>query len=326
MFPKIETNKDQKLWLQKLYESLKERKQPDVRVIKSSLRGQIPNDFDHQQINWKLAPGGWRISILGVWHVDPQSIYLVLFEKALYEIQKILIAKPTTENIALDTLAKSLKCNLEDLTIALEFLSDFNSSCQIIKDANSQDQYIGSKIHIGNLPGFDFFYKFVELQDLIGKWFNPKDENRFAPPINSEKAAYSAPNTAFILMAMDKSKPDLEDTNETIKEVCRKFGIEAKRADDFEHSERITDVILNEISSSEFIIADLTGERPNVYYEIGFAHALGKRPILYRKENTKLHFDLSVHNVPEYKNNKELKELLSNRLEAILGRKPNIAT
>jgi len=123
-------------------------------------------------------------------------------------------------------------------------------------------------------------------------------------------------------MWMDKNHPELEDVHQAVKEIFAEFGIQAFRADEIQHQDRITDLILNQIAQSEFLFADLTGERPNVYYEVGYAHALGKRPILYRRSSISLHFDLSIHNVPEYENVTQLRTLLRQRLEAITGRAP----
>ena len=135
--------------------------------------------------------------------------------------------------------------------------------------------------------------------------------------------AKHVPNTAFILMWMDKNRPELVDVHEAVKDVFGEFGILAIRADEVQHQDRITDLVLEQIANSEFLFADLSGERPNVYYEVGYAHALGKRPILYRRTGTPLHFDLSVHNVPEYENVTKLRQLVRERLVAITGRTPN---
>jgi hypothetical protein len=135
-----------------------------------------------------------------------------------------------------------------------------------------------------------------------------------------DQASSYKPDTAFIIMQIDKAQPGLEDVLDTVREVFKRFGIKARRADEIEHDDVITNRILEEISSSEFLFADLTGERPSVYYEVGYAHAIKKRVILYRKKEARIHFDLAHRNCPEYGNLKELRHLLHIRLADMTGK------
>jgi len=53
--------------------------------------------------------------------------------------------------------------------------------------------------------------------------------------------------------------------------------------------------VARDIVESEFVVAEITPPNPNVYYELGFAHAVGKPVIMLadREELPKLPFDVS---------------------------------
>lgn len=129
-------------------------------------------------------------------------------------------------------------------------------------------------------------------------------------------------DTAFIMMQIDPDKPELEDLFGVIKDCFKQFRIEAVRADEIEHEDKITDKIVEKIRISEFLFAEMTGELPNVYYEVGYAHALGRKVIMYRKKGTRIHFDLKDYNCPSYKNFTELGEKLTRRLKHMTNRRP----
>ncbi len=77
--------------------------------------------------------------------------------------------------------------------------------------------------------------------------------------------------------------------------------MQAERIDEEQSNERITDRILESIRAAEHVIVDLTGERPNVFFEAGYAHGLGKLPIYIAKVGTTIHFDLKDYPIIFFK-------------------------
>ena len=122
---------------------------------------------------------------------------------------------------------------------------------------------------------------------------------------------------AFIAMPIVAGDPEFEDVLDAIKEAARRCGIHAERVDEPQSNERITDRILESIRKAEYVIADLTGARPNVFYEAGYAQGLKKTPIYIARQGTKLEFDLKDYPVIFFKGMKELKDSLEKRLRGL---------
>ena len=153
------------------------------------------------------------------------------------------------------------------------------------------------------------------IDSTIGVLRNPPPvrERQTTPMLNATiQRGY-----AFVAMPMDKDDHQLVDVLEAIKDGAKNCSVTAERVDDVESNEQITDRILASIIKAEFVIVDLTNERPNVFFEAGFAHGLGKTPIYVARHGTPIHFDIKDYPIITFRNMKELKEGISKRLIAL---------
>jgi hypothetical protein len=64
------------------------------------------------------------------------------------------------------------------------------------------------------------------------------------------------------------------------------------RADDFYTNHAIMQDVWSAIYYARIIIADCTGKNPNVFYEIGIAHTLGRQTVLISQEIGDIPFDV----------------------------------
>lgn len=136
--------------------------------------------------------------------------------------------------------------------------------------------------------------------------YDPEDEGDFEP------------NLVFVIMSFSE---DMDDTYATIKDECNKLGLKATRADEIVGSGTIIRDVVSLIEDAEFIVCDLTHERPNVYYELGYAHGVGNEAdeiLLIARTGTDFHFDISHLRIITYRSTEHLRSIVSSNLRKMI--------
>jgi hypothetical protein len=94
----------------------------------------------------------------------------------------------------------------------------------------------------------------------------------------------------FMLMPFTPDLKLIYDAH--IKKAISELGLSIARADDFFSRGSIMHEVWSAINYAKVVIADCTGRNPNVFYEIGIAHTLGKDTILISQALKDIPFDL----------------------------------
>jgi hypothetical protein len=108
------------------------------------------------------------------------------------------------------------------------------------------------------------------------------------------------PEKVFVVMQF--TPPYNELYSDVIVPICKEFGLVSVRADETYGPGLVVADIARQIIEAKLIIADITPQNPNVYYEVGYAHALNKQTILIAEKPTQLPFDVSPYRVLFYEN------------------------
>lgn len=119
---------------------------------------------------------------------------------------------------------------------------------------------------------------------------------------------------AFVLMPFSQKFNDVYELG--IKAACEMAGVYCERVDEQMFEEGMLDRIYNQIAKADVIIAEMTGLNPNVFYETGYAHALGKRVLMLTQNGDEIPFNLQNFQHIVYDGHiKYLKDELVKRVE-----------
>lgn len=145
--------------------------------------------------------------------------------------------------------------------------------------------------------------------------------------VEIEKSKCSEIEKDFIFIVMPfENECNSNDINEkiwstyaAINTAALRTGYRAERVDRPSYTNQTDNNIIDNriyeyIKKAEIVIVDLSYERQNCYFEVGYALALNKDIILTAQEGTKIHFNLEHYGIITYQRGSELSQKLTQLL------------
>jgi copper chaperone CopZ len=108
----------------------------------------------------------------------------------------------------------------------------------------------------------------------------------------------SEEKTCFVIAPIGEPESKIRERSDkilrhVITPVAQECGYKPIRADDISEPGIITTQVIQHIVDDELIIADLTGQNPNVFYELAIAHAFKKPLIQIIEKGEQIPFDIA---------------------------------
>jgi hypothetical protein len=124
----------------------------------------------------------------------------------------------------------------------------------------------------------------------------------FAPHVFQVPDSYVEADLAAVMMPFGK---EFDPVYEAIKNACKSSNLRCLRADSIWEDTTIIQDIFSLIFRAHIVIVDFSTKNPNVMYETGIAHTLGKHVVPITQSLEDVPFDMRHHRALSYLRNGE---------------------
>ena len=142
----------------------------------------------------------------------------------------------------------------------------------------------------------------VKKGDLFSTLFRAGLLETAIPSLFQIPTDSSPSNLVSVMMPFEST---YQGVYQSLKATCKRLGVPCKRADDIWEDSVIIQDIFSLIYRSKVVICDFSKRNPNVLYEAGLAHALGREVIPIVQNEDDIPFDIKHHRYICYLNNAE---------------------
>ena len=331
--PKIKLNKSEKIWVTHLWRKIKNNEKISYRILRIELYEKLPLGFDPAKIDNRVVQyGGVEITLLGIHLIDPNYRIIEKANSVLEAIKQLLLKDKDaeTEDIEAQSIAESTNLSASDVGIVFKLIGEYGGFWS--SSSSNKDYYGYKSINLGTeREAFERYLNFTSIEDVVNHYYKAKDKKtdeyyheEYSLELNKvkkenifgSKIEQVDVGLCFVLMPFTEEWSDRIYKN-YIRENIEKMGLQCLRADNLTGQIIIEDIWVK-INQAAFIIADVTGRNPNVMYELGIAHTLGKPFILITQEIDKIPFDFTHLRHYKYEDNYTGKEIFSNQLKNVI--------
>lgn len=160
--------------------------------------------------------------------------------------------------------------------------------------------------------------KFIQTNDATEEFLDELKLLSATPENRSILQQSIARPLKQIFVIMKFGDPDLDSAYQgAIKAVAEnEFKFRVLRVDEVHDAGQIPRQVLENIARSEIVFAELSGARPNCYYEAGYAQALGKTMIFSIRKGEDIHFDLGAYRFIQWQTEEDLRHKLRQYLQS----------